>query len=372
MLLTISICLSTSYISLLLFFIRGWAKLKDDTPRQEITASNIFVTVLFAFRNEEHNLPALIQSLRSQTLNPKFFEIIAVNDHSTDNSTEVLANSHLQNLKALNMPMGFCGKKQAISYGLEMSKGKLIITTDADCTHSHTWLESHLNHYNKHRSQLTIGPVDMRTGGKIWNELQAIEFISLTSSSAGAAANGNAMYCNAANMAFEKECFKHDMLNNKETSGDDVFLLHSIKKNGGKISVLYSQQAFTYTHAARTLKEFINQRARWSSKSRSYSDTFTLTVAFFIFAYNIAILSFIFINWACGLLLFLSKFTADCYFFKKTLHFYNKQKLIYHVPALSTIYPFYITITALLGLTGSYSWKERKHTAKTNSSKKQK
>ena len=65
--------------------------------------------------------------------------------------------------------------------------------------------------------------------------MQELEFLSLIGSGAGAIGIENPIFCNGANMAYRKDVFleTNNFNNDNTVSGDDVFLLHSIKASGG-------------------------------------------------------------------------------------------------------------------------------------------
>ncbi len=100
-------------------------------------------TVVIAFRNEAENLPRLLKSLQKLKYPSTFFEIIFVNDTSTDASEEII----LQQLKQSNLtfkilqntPNQFSPKKTAITLAIAEAKHPWILTTDADCKLPSTW-----------------------------------------------------------------------------------------------------------------------------------------------------------------------------------------------------------------------------------------
>ena len=61
-------------------------------------------------------------------------------------------------------------------------------------------------------------------------------------------------------------------------SGDDIFLLHSLKKQtDSKILWLESTDAIVTTEASPTISSYLKQRKRWISKSKAYTDRNTIT-----------------------------------------------------------------------------------------------
>ncbi len=124
----------------------------------------------------------------------------------------------------------------------------------------------------------------------IFSRLQQVEFTSLVASGAGAIGAQYPVLCNAANMAFTKEAWlkSRNDLKPYEQSGDDIFLLQSIKRRGGMIRFLRSKKAFVETQPSKNLSDFIRQCRRWAGKSTSYTDRHLIAVATLVFGVCLA------------------------------------------------------------------------------------
>lgn len=108
-------------------------------------------SVIICARNEAQNLRdnlfrVLDQSYEGRDGQP-WYEVIVVNDQSTDGTAEVLAEFAAQNahLKIVTIPDTepriLPGKKFALSKGLEAAQHDHIVMTDADCSPAdHTWI----------------------------------------------------------------------------------------------------------------------------------------------------------------------------------------------------------------------------------------
>src|SRR4051812_45598425 len=70
------------YFGFLFWCIRGWGKLKTIHQFAETFQTN--VTVVVPARNEEANITACLDALIGQQFPPELFEILIVDDHSTD------------------------------------------------------------------------------------------------------------------------------------------------------------------------------------------------------------------------------------------------------------------------------------------------
>ncbi len=97
------------------------------------------VSVLVPARNEEHNIEACVISLLEQDYPD--FEVIVLNDHSTDNTMSMLArlagkDSHLQIIEGRPLPDGWLGKHWACHQLDRAATGELILFVDADTRHT--------------------------------------------------------------------------------------------------------------------------------------------------------------------------------------------------------------------------------------------
>jgi len=94
------------------------------------------VSVIVPARNEEACLRACLESLVSQT--GVGFEIVVVDDHSTDRTREIalsFSGSLLRVMDAGPLPSGWTGKNNAVTAGYKASRGEWLLFTDADTIH---------------------------------------------------------------------------------------------------------------------------------------------------------------------------------------------------------------------------------------------
>jgi hypothetical protein len=113
-------------------------------PRLEIfdrASANRFpkVSVILPARNEEHYISRCLDSLLAQDY-PNF-EIIAINDSSTDRTGEIMKQYASKDPRVVHVdapvkPEGWAGKNWACHEGYLRAKGDLLLFTDADTKHS--------------------------------------------------------------------------------------------------------------------------------------------------------------------------------------------------------------------------------------------
>src|SRR5208282_2430659 len=102
--------------------------------KKETISTPLQVSVIVAARNEEVSLADCLQSLVAQT--GVEFEIIVVDDHSTDRTREIAASfAGVRVIEAGPLPEGWTGKNNAVATGARTAHGAWLLFTDADTVH---------------------------------------------------------------------------------------------------------------------------------------------------------------------------------------------------------------------------------------------
>jgi glycosyltransferase involved in cell wall biosynthesis len=334
------------YLYLLLKTFVGLIKIR---PYHPSGTPGVFLSVIVACRNEEKNIAALLSDIVAQTYNNDLFELIIVDDNSSDRTSDFLSEfREVKNLRVLKNTGS--GKKSAIKTGVEACRGTIIVTTDADCRIGKEWLITIASFFSDHNPEMIICPVKMEGGRGFFQRFQELEFLSLQGVTAGTAVAGKPVMCNGANLVFTKDSYLKNSgnLHFELASGDDVFLLHSIMKGPGKILWLESENAVVTTRCSQVSGSFLNQRARWVSKSGAYNDRYTQMLAIITFV-TILLEWFLLIAGIFNsvfllvlLAVFLLKSLPDFLILRNTAIRYKKKKLLWFFLPGQLIYPFYV------------------------------
>ena len=353
-----------SYFWLMTSFLIGLRR--NNEPPAYTGPSDFAVSCVIPFRNEEKHLCELIRGLKEQTYTN--YEIILVNDHSTDTSYE-LAQKLIENSAAFKLiNNNGHGKKSALATGIEMAQYKYIVFSDADCIHPGSWLQSIVNTLKSEGDiDLLVGPVTLTDPGSFFDKFQLLDFLSLIISGAGAIGINNPIMCNGANLIVKKDVWllAKKEIQNGFLSGDDIFLLQYCKATGKKISFLNDAKGIVRTYPASSVRSFFYQRARWASKSKGYTDKFTLFVAWIVFLCNLNIATlpatFFFVPhvFYTTFVLFLAKQGFDFVLLKQGGKQLNVNIKFIETFGVSIIYPYYIATSVLLAMFKKVPWKGR-------------
>lgn len=338
---------------------RGWLlyPIIHETP----LPFSIKATIVVCARNESTHIAHLLTALMSQSYINR--EIIVVDDGSTDNTVEIVHSFAEIILVALPESVG---KKAALRKGLEHATGELIICTDADCVMGNDWIRALVNCYQIDFPDMIIGPVRIHhPQSSLLQHLQSIEFMSLAASTAGSASIGRPIMCNGANLAFTKEAWNTSSHELKDcyASGDDMFLMESIKSRGGKIRYAKFQEAIVTTEPVQTFSSFFHQRSRWVSKSAAYSDPEIKFVAGLVA--SVTLLPFllaligVFDPWffLFSVLSWGIKTGLDYRFLRIFRPFFVIFFPHWQFLLVAVLYPFYVIVSLILGKFRKVIWK---------------
>ncbi|WP_192820623.1 glycosyltransferase [Rufibacter sp. LB8] len=350
----------------------AWRKIPEPIPQKQ--AAPIFFSILIPVRNESESIVLLLEDLEAQRFPKNQFEVIVIDDHSEDNTAEVVAafakqtSLNLSHLFLASFPE-MSRKKAALQIGISQAKGSWVLCTDGDCRLSPDWLMAYQNLIQTQQPKFVSGPVLLQPANTVFEKLQALEFAALISTGAATIQLQQPTMCNGANLGYEKSAFfaVNGFAGNEHiASGDDEFLMHKLHRAfPGKVAFLKDTAAVVRTAPMPTLGTLVRQRVRWASKWKHYPAGASKLLALVVAAANVILWVLFFsalfgndhwgIFWAALVL----KLAADAFLLFPVLCFFQQRRLILLLGLLQVVYVPYLLFTALLGLKGKYQWKGR-------------
>lgn len=396
--LLISFALTIFYVSILWAYKNEWQDIQE-TGEQPATGSTT-ISIIIPARNEAKNIFNILHDIFEQNYPAELFEVIVIDDHS-DDETYAISSSfaerhpHFKTLKLSELTevngTETAYKKRAIEAAVKSATGTLIITTDADCRVQKTWLQHIAAFYEKEKCKLIAAPVCFYGVGGRFQQFQALDFCGMQAITGASLSMGMFNMANGANLAYEKEAFLkvngyQDI--DKKASGDDMLLVYKIAEQyPEQVKFLKDKLAVVYTKPTETINEFLQQRFRWTSKSRSYQDKRITGILGLVYLFVLSIwlnaLYFIgkliyssifpdrtlegFLNFLPALILLLMtifqiicKSIIDYYFLKSASTFFKRQDLMKSFFTSELLHIWYIPFVGTFGNILQYKWKGRK------------
>ena len=373
----ISVLLCIFYILLYIFFIRGWGDLPE-FQQSNVVSHSLRFSILIPARNEEANIYNCIQDLILQNYPTDLFELIIIDDHSTDRTAQIVKKvkllTHGPSIKIIRMGKvpakgTIAFKKEAINEGISLSTNDWIITTDADCRRGKEWLSTIASFIEEKKPLMVCGPVIYEGGHTIFENAQSLECLGLVAIGAASLQNKFPNMCNGANLAYQKSAFMevNGYAGTKElASGDDEFLMHKIHTQWpGKVLFLKSNAAVVSTSPIKKLPELMQQRKRWVSKSRKYSFKGITIVLALSYLFNLSIALNLIASiisaeyWILFTACLAAKLLPEYIFLQSVSRFFRKGRLMrFFIPG-SLLHVPYVLFIGIYGNFGQYKWKGR-------------
>ena len=305
-----------NYIMLSVFFLSGaiqifyylffYMRLKN--PEKKISETQLPLSVIICAKNEEYNLEKNLPKILTQNYN--HFEVIVVDDASTDETPELLKRLELKynNLRHTTVPQSNRfkdGKKFAQTLGIKSAKNEHLVFTDADCLPvSDLWLQKINNSFLQKKDIVLLYGKYKKTKGFL-NKIIRFDAFFIAQQYLSFSLRGINYMGVGRNLAYKKSLFEKNKGFASHlglTSGDDdLFVNETADKQNTIVEI--SVESFTESTPKKTFKDWINQKSRHLSTAHKYkplhkilltaeplSRVFLLLIVWFItFDFNILI-----------------------------------------------------------------------------------
>jgi cellulose synthase/poly-beta-1,6-N-acetylglucosamine synthase-like glycosyltransferase len=269
------IVLSAAYAALTLFLLHGTSRLRY--PKYAGTLHKL--SVIVAARNEARHLRDLLTSLVHQNYPAGSFEVIVVNDRSTDDTASIIAsfrNAHpfVRQIDITENRSDMPNKKNALRKAISESTFDILVFTDADCIAPASWLRS--------VSDAFTDDVGIVAGYSPYREGTAGPFLRYEEMknsiiAAAAVGAGSAYMCTGRNLAYRKSVFEvvggFEPIKHSVSGDDDLFLQLVQRSTPWKIRYMTGPESYVTTLPPQNLSQFFHQRVRHLSASSSYPRT---------------------------------------------------------------------------------------------------
>lgn len=257
--------LGISIVMIRLFLLTSlsiFQKVKTKYSKEMLADNDIFsLAVIVPGYNESANIVKTIQSLLSAK-HPKRFEIIVVNDGSTDNTLQILRENFSNHPIVKILSQRNSGKGVALNYGLSKTTADLVTIIDADTIVCPDTLMRLMYPLHNPKVGAVAGTVKVANRGTIMSKWQILEYATGQSLDRRALSVFDAVVVVPGALG----CWRRKVLLDAggfttDTLAEDADMTLKIKKLGYRIAV--AERAYAYTEVPETVKIFLRQRFRW-------------------------------------------------------------------------------------------------------------
>jgi glycosyltransferase involved in cell wall biosynthesis len=307
------------------------------------SSSSLPISVIICAKNETQNLTEFLPSILHQEYSN--FEIVLINDASTDTTLEVMEqfrdkNANIKIVNVENVEAFWGNKKYALTLGIKAATNEHLLFTDADCKpRSKHWIKEMASQfstdktiilgYGKYESKKTFVNILVR----FETLLTAIQYFTY-------AKLGSPYMGVGRNLAYTKsEFFKTNGFISHiqvKSGDDDLFIQEAATKSNTTYTI--NPDSFTVSPPPLTLKEWFRQKRRHVSTSSHYKFKHILFLGLFFITkltfYILTVLLYCLFSWKMIIpivsLYFITFFIVFCHSAKKL----EEKQLIFFLPFL--------------------------------------
>ncbi|MCX6142002.1 MAG: glycosyltransferase [Ignavibacteriales bacterium] len=357
-------------ISLLVLYLVQVAVFTAAARRTRDEQGNIsqpFISVLIAARNEESNLSDCLKSVLNQSYDTERYEVIVINDHSTDGTESICQEFALRfhNFSYANAreDSTLRGKTNALDQGIEKARGEIILVTDADCSVPRTWVEWTARRYSN--SVGMVGGITLQKAGNWFEGMQSLDWAFLLGLASATVSLRHPLSTIGNNLSFRKAAYG-------EVGGyrkipfsvtEDFMLFRSIvkTKNWDYLCPI-DPNVLVVSQPCSSWKELFRQKQRWGKGGldMKLSGFSIMAIGFGLNA--MILLSPVLGNslFALGALLF--KMAGDYSFLRTVLKKLGRLDHLKYFSAFQAYFFLYVLVLPfIVFLGGKVVWKGRKY-----------
>ena len=225
-----------------------------------------FVSILMPAHNESRILYPVVKEMVD--LNYPEYEVILINDGSSDDTSEVLKDLAIKydRVRVIDLKEN-CGKANALYLGLIAAKGEILVGVDADSyldKNALRYLVSHfVNRHNGERVGAVTGNPRVRNRGTLLGKLQLCEYASIISLiKRTQRVLGKVMTVSGVCVAYRKRALMECGFWDRDMMTEDIAVTWKLEKNFW--DVRYEPRALCWMLVPETIKGLWRQRRRWS------------------------------------------------------------------------------------------------------------
>jgi cellulose synthase/poly-beta-1,6-N-acetylglucosamine synthase-like glycosyltransferase len=363
MIVTLLFLFSVIYVVMILLF-AGAAATSKALPDEGYRPR---VSVIIAARDEEEQIGACLDSIVALTYPQELLDIILVDDRSTDRTAEIVnrytgKHAHIRMLRIETVSEFPPGKTNAVMSAVDISKGEILMLTDADCRVPPTWVENTVQYYS-HPSVGVVAGFTSLVGESWFDEMQALDWFVLFSVAAATTRLGFPVTAVGTNLSVRRAAY--DSVGGYRkipfSVTEDYALFHAVTASGKwKARFPMDPDTLVESTPCSDVNQLYNQKKRWFTGGRGM-DAKSLLIFAFPYMFNVLILLGVFLSpWSAVGLAIAIKLVVDFLLCLPAALSFRRTSLLFVYPLFEIYYCMYVLIFPVLVMfRGEITWKDR-------------
>ncbi len=330
-----------------------------------------FVSVIVAARNEEHNIARCLDSMARLTWPRELLEVIVVNDRSDDATPAIVREyaARFPFITLLSAAPGtghLAGKTNAVTQGVEASRGEILMMTDADCSVPPSWIEETVKYYTEDGIGLVPGFTAI-SHRNVFEAIQTIDWFTLFT--VASATNTIGFPVTAVGTNFTVRRAAYDAVGGYRTIPfsvtEDYALFHAVTSHPGYRAVFpMDPRTLVTSEPCPTWKDLYRQRKRWFTGGKGM-DLASISIFAAIWLLHAGILAALITDPMSALTALAIKTVADIVLILPGILRFRQPSLLAVFPLYELYFFAYVMLfPPVVLIHGNIVWKDRDFKAK--------
>jgi biofilm PGA synthesis N-glycosyltransferase PgaC len=235
----------------------------DRRPPRRMLVDYPGISILVAAYNEQSSIADTLHSIAEQHY-PGEFEVLVIDDGSTDATAEIVETNPRAWLQLLRQPRNM-GKSAALNRGLAEARYDYVVTLDADSYLYRDALVRLVERYfsDPESTRAVAGTVLVRNSRKNWlTRAQEWDYFhGISAIKRVQSMFQGTMVAQGAFSIYEREALRK-VGGWNPCVGEDIVLTWAMLERGWRVG--HAEDACCFTNVPDTLRQFVRQRQRWS------------------------------------------------------------------------------------------------------------
>ena len=223
------------------------------------------ISVIIPFRNESKYIEACINAVIEQDFPQDQYEIIMVNNNSTDRSVEIVEN--YPSIKLYHQPIQ--GNAITRNLGLAHATGSLIAFVDSDTVPAKDWLRNNEKAMRDSSVNLIVGRLEFKSAGL---PLKLVEMYELEKTRfVFSRKTKSTLFCYTCNLAIRKSVFENLGFFAEVRRSADILFLRNVVETYGIESVRFEEEVRVSRFEIATIWQYFKKLSNYGRDAGIYS-----------------------------------------------------------------------------------------------------